>query len=336
MTTFHSPQRYAIASWIVTACLLVAALFLHLLPALLAGLLVYELVHAVAARLPLKRGSDGKLAAVGLLATLIVLLLVLAGIGLIAFFRGDAGNLPRLLQKLAEIIETAHQRLPESLVGFLPYDEGALRDAITEWLRSHAQVLRTAGGEAGRLLAHVLIGMVIGAIVSLHDARPRESDAPLTRELSERARRLGEAFRRIVFAQVRISALNTIFTWVYLEVALRLFGVHLPLSKTLVVVTFLAGMLPVVGNLVSNTMIVVVSLSVAPEVAIASLAYLVVIHKLEYFLNARIVGSRIHASAWELLVAMVLMEAAFGIAGLIAAPIYYAYLKDELAARGLV
>jgi len=71
------------------------------------------------------------------------------------------------------------------------------------------------------------------------------------------------------------------------------------------------------------------------EVAMASLAYLVVIHKLEYFLNARIVGTRIHAAAWELLVAMVLMEAAFGINGLIAAPIYYAYLKDELSARGL-
>jgi hypothetical protein len=30
------------------------------------------------------------------------------------------------------------------------------------------------------------------------------------------------------------------------------------------------------------------------------------------------------------------MEAAFGIAGVAAAPIYYAYLKDELAARGLI
>ncbi len=33
---------------------------------------------------------------------------------------------------------------------------------------------------------------------------------------------------------------------------------------------------------------------------------------------------------------MLLMEAVFGIAGLIAAPIYYAYLKDELTAKGWV
>jgi predicted PurR-regulated permease PerM len=61
-----------------------------------------------------------------------------------------------------------------------------------------------------------------------------------------------------------------------------------------------------------------------------------VIHKLEYFLNARIIGSRIRARAWELLMAMLVMEATFGLAGLIAAPIYYAYLKNELTAKELV
>ena len=72
------------------------------------------------------------------------------------------------------------------------------------------------------------------------------------------------------------------------------------------------------------------------EVASGSLAILVIVHKLEYFLNARIVGSQIRANAWELLLAMLLMESAFGLMGLVAAPIYYAYLKDELAARGQI
>jgi predicted PurR-regulated permease PerM len=83
-------------------------------------------------------------------------------------------------------------------------------------------------------------------------------------------------------------------------------------------------------------MIVIVSLAYSPNVAIASLTFLVVIHKLEYFLNAKIIGSRIQSRAWELLIAMLAMEAAFGIGGLVAAPIYYAYVKNELAERGLV
>ena len=68
----------------------------------------------------------------------------------------------------------------------------------------------------------------------------------------------------------------------------------------------------------------------------SSLGYLIVIHKLEYFLNARIVGGQIHARAWELLVAMLVMEAMFGISGLIAAPIVYAWVKDELRCRKLI
>jgi predicted PurR-regulated permease PerM len=39
---------------------------------------------------------------------------------------------------------------------------------------------------------------------------------------------------------------------------------------------------------------------------------------------------------WELLLAMLAMEAAFGVSGVIAAPIYYAFLKDELTSQGLV
>jgi len=178
--------------------------------------------------------------------------------------------------------------------------------------------------------------MVLGAMVALHEAVPIETNRPLARELVERVTKLGDAFRRVVFAQVRISLINTVLTGIYIALILPSLGVKLPFAKTLVAVTFITGLLPVVGNLISNVVIVVVSLSYSPTVAIGSLLFLIVIHKLEYFLNARIVGSRTECHAWELLLAMLAMEAAFGIAGVVAAPIYYAYLKDELSDRGLV
>ena len=326
--------RYSIAAWVIAAILLVLALQLHLLPALLAGLLVYELVHVIAARITARTG--GKIAAVGLLATLIVGLLVAMLFGIFEFVRGDAGGLPRLLIKLAEIVEDSRNKLPEWIVDVIPGDPEAMKAAAIEWLREHAAELRLVGGDIGRVLVHLLIGMVIGAMVSLNEARTSATPGPFAAALAERARRLGDAFRNVVFAQVRISALNTFFTAIYLLAVLPLAGVHLPYAKTLVAVTFIAGLLPVVGNLISNTVIVVVSLSRSLEAAGASLLFLVVIHKLEYFLNARIVGDRIRAKAWEILLAMLLMESAFGIAGLVAAPIYYAYLKDELAARKLI
>jgi predicted PurR-regulated permease PerM len=341
MATAHDhPTARAsdIAAWLLAGGALLLVLPLHLLPALLAGLLVYELVHLLAPRLKTVRirQGQGKLAAVALLALGVVLLLTLAVVGSVAFFRSEAGSLPTLLQKMADILESWRTVLPAGVVEQLPEDVDELKETAVAWLRAHAGALQHAGAEAGRTVAHVLIGLGVGALVALHDVQPPETLGPLARALQERAGRLGEAFRRVVFAQVRISAINTILTALYLVVVLPIAGVHLPLAKTMIAVTFFVGLFPVVGNLVSNTIIVILSLGVSLSVAVVSLVLLIVIHKLEYFLNAHLVGTQVHAHAWELLLAMLVMEAAFGIPGVIAAPIYYAYLKDELVSRKLV
>jgi predicted PurR-regulated permease PerM len=324
------------AAYVITGVVLVAVLELHLLAALFAGLLVYEVVHIIAPHLPAPKRGGEKQVAVALIATAVVIALVGAVFGFLAFLQSDAGSLPNLVQKLADTVAAARAKLPPWIVEYLPADADAVNAMTVGWLREHSAELRLVGGEVGRDLLHVVIGMIIGGMVSLREARDRTEGGPLTLALLERATRVGDAFRRVVFAQTRIAAINTAFTAIYLIVLLPLAGVHLPYAKTLIAVTFLAGLLPVIGNLLSNTVILVVSLSVSLDVAIASLVFLVVIHKLEYFLNAKIVGSRIHAAPWELLVAMLVMEAAFGVAGLAAAPVYYAYLKDELSSRGLI
>ncbi len=339
-TTQHQTTvlTYDIAAWILAGVALLLILLLHLLPALLAGLLVYELVHILAPRLRIVRihRTQGKLVAVAILALGIALLVTLAVVAIIAFFRSEAGNIPALLQHLADIVDKWRTVLPAEVVQYLPEDIDELRETLAPWLREHAGALQHAGAEVGRTVAHILIGLGIGALVALHDAQPPEALGPLARALQERASRLGEAFRCVVFAQVRISAVNTTLTGLYLVVALPIAGVHLPLAKAMIAVTFFVGLLPIIGNLISNMIIVILSLSVSLPVAVVSLVFLVVIHKLEYFLNAHIVGTQVHAHAWELLLAMLTLEAAFGIPGVIAAPIYYAYLKDELVSRKLV
>ena len=137
-------------------------------------------------------------------------------------------------------------------------------------------------------------------------------------------------FERVMGAQLTISGINTLLTAIFAA------AIGLKYFPLVVGLTFVCGLLPIVGNLISNSVIVGIAFTSSAKAAIAALIFLVVLHKLEYFLNARIVGSEIKARAWELLLAMLVMEAAFGMAGLIAAPIYYAYLKEELAARGLI
>ncbi len=330
------PDAVQITAWVLMAVALVLVLKLRLLGALLSGLLVFELVHMIAPVLQRRFfGRRSRMVAVALLATLIVGLVAAAIVGLLAFLKSE-GSLTGLVHKMAEILETARGVLPPWLVEYLPDTIDDLRTALSEWMHDHAGQVRLAGAETARVLVHVLIGMIIGAMLALHEAVDGVAQKPLANALSVRAARLGDAFRRVVFAQVRISLINTAFTAIYLLVALPLFGVKLPFVKTMIAITFVAGLLPVIGNLISNTVIVVISLAYSFGVAIASLVFLIVIHKLEYFLNAKIIGSRIQARAWELLIVMLAMEAAFGIIGVVAAPIYYAYIKAELADRGLV
>jgi predicted PurR-regulated permease PerM len=311
---------------------------LHLLTALLSGLLVYELIHILVPVLRIGKLSHrrAKFVAAAFLTALIVILLALSIWGALAFFRSETTSLSALLQKMAEIIEGVRDKLPGWLSEYLPESSDAIKTGTVHWLRQHASELQTAGKEMGAVSAHILVGLVIGAIISLEEATTSPSNCPLTGALVERVKRFSDAFHAIVFAQVRISLLNTIFAWLYLGVALPLCGIHLPLVKTMLAITFIVGLLPVIGNLISNTIIVVVSLSSSLFISMASLVFLVVVHKVEYFLNARIVGSKIHAHTWEILLAMLVMESACGIAGVIAAPVYYAYLKNELADRGLV
>src|SRR4051812_47956946 len=251
---------------------LLACLHLGLLGALLAGLLVHELVHAIAPRIAFATGgaSRARVMSVGLIGTLVIGALVAAGFGAFAIARSEGMSLAALLARMADILGSARATLPGWIVEYLPADADSLSRAIADWLRAHAKDLENAGRSMGIGLAHILIGMIIGAMICLREARKGGEQRTFLREGGERVRTLAHAFRGVVFAQVKISAVNTTLTGIYLAAVLPMLGVHLPLTKTMIAVTFFAGLLPIIGNIISNCVIVIVSLSVSFTAALGS------------------------------------------------------------------
>jgi predicted PurR-regulated permease PerM len=324
-------------AYVLTAIALGFVLALHLLPTLFAGLLVYALVTALAPAVQKHiPGVHAHWLMVALLAIFVVGVLALAIVAAIAFLNSKNGNPTLFFERLTPLMDQARTRLPMFIVDRLPDDSAEMRAAVMDWLADHTAELQVAGKQAVRVIAQLAIGIVLGAMLALHSAQERPHGKPLSVELSARAKHLVKAFQDVVFAQVRISALNTLLTGAFLLIVLPLSGVSLPLAKTLVALTFVVGLLPVIGNLISNAVIFVVALSNSMFVALAALTFLIIIHKLEYFFSARLLGARIQAFAWELLIAMLALETLFGIAGLIAAPVYYAYLKRELRQENLI
>lgn len=239
-----------------------------------------------------------------------------------------------LLDYVARTILELREKLPPDLAGALPAAAADVQHMVANYLRTQAGSLALAGRAWLTALLFAYVGLIVGGLAAV--ARPPALRLLLAAQMHRRITVFGQAFRQIVAAQFWIATFNTALTAVFLLFVLPFWDLYLPYTPALITLTFLAGLIPIVGNLLCNVVITLVGLSVSPLTAVACLIFLILIHKAEYVINAKVVGSRTHIAVWELLAVMFAAEALFGPAGLVAAPLFYAYLKKELQAAQLV
>ena len=219
----------------------------------------------------------------------------------------------------------------------LPFtDFDTLRDFMVETAKEQAQYLQNVAHVAGsttKLLLFTLIAIVAAASLFLkggldlyRDTHPIKNNlySIFSDEVTTRFRDFYRSFATVMGAQILISLINTVLT------AIFVLTVGLPNRALLIAVTFLCGLVPIVGNLVSNTIIVCVALTVSLKLGIAALVFLIVIHKLEYFLNSKIIGQWIRNPVWLTLIGLVIGERLMGIPGLVLAPVVLNYIRVEM------
>ena len=219
----------------------------------------------------------------------------------------------------------------------LPFtDFESLRAVVIDTLQQEAHYLRNVAHFAGSTTAALvfsIIGIVAaGSLFFKADLDPHRATHPVKNnlysiccdEVSTRFRDFYRSFATVMGAQITISLINTALTGLFVVT------VRMPHAPLLIAMTFLCGLVPIVGNLVSNAIIVFVALTVSLKLAIVALVFLVVIHKLEYFLNSKIIGDRIRNPVWLTLIALIIGERLMGIPGLILAPVVLNYLRVEM------
>jgi len=219
----------------------------------------------------------------------------------------------------------------------LPFtDFESLRQVVIDALGQEANYLRNVANfarSATAVLAFCILGIVAaGSLFIKTGLDPYRGTHRVKNNLysiccdkvSTRFRDFYRSFATVIGAQIMISFINTVLT------AIFLLAVRLPHTPLLIAVTFLCGLVPIVGNLVSNTIIVFVALTVSLKLALIALVFLIVIHKLEYFLNSKIIGDRIRNPVWLTLIALIIGERLMGIPGLILAPVVLNYLRVEM------
>ncbi|MDB5778098.1 MAG: hypothetical protein JWP79_2004 [Polaromonas sp.] len=321
-------------SFMLAALLCIGTLVYGLLPGLLAVCLGYLLAVLLTRQGRVKglRPSPPLAAAVVILLPLIGLAILLANAQGMAF--DVVGQYQALLHYLASTVLEIRQKLPADLAVHLPDEIIEAQLWLAGYLKSKALALTGFGTASLRGVLLAYVGLVVGALIKGTPSMP--TGAPLRLQVRERASHFIAAFRQIVVAQFWIATMNAMFTALFLLAVLPLFDIHMPYVGELVALTFLAGLIPIVGNLICNSVVTLVGVSVSPAVGLACLVFLILIHKTEYIINAKILGRQTNTAAWELLAVMFVGEAIFGLPGLVAAPLYYAYLKKELQVAGLV
>ncbi len=332
-----------ISSYALMGAALLLLLWQGLLPGLLFVCLGFSLTRWLARQLahiprdrqtgaPLPRWTQVMAATLVVVAPLALLLLGLS------HSRGYLSEAPQqyreLLNYVARTVLEFRLKLPPDMAVLLPEGTVEIQRTIANYLGAKAGALALAGRAWLGGVLHAYVGLLIGTLAAVRPVAGAQR--PLAQQLHLRISRFGEAFSQIVAAQFWIASFNTLLTAIFLLGVLPLTDLHLPYTPALITLTFVAGLIPIVGNLVCNVVITIVGLSVSPTAAAACLGFLVLIHKAEYVINAKVVGQRTHMGVWELLSVMFIAEAIFGAAGLVAAPLFYAYLKKELFAARLV
>ena len=339
----RAPSRGVIvASYLLMASALLLVMWQHLLPGLLCACLGFLLTRALSRALALldRRivDPDAHRWPATAAATIIILApLIWVGVARTQS-RGYLTDIPHQYKELLDYLGHTglelRETLPPALGAMLPQGAAEIQQTIATYLTAKAGALAMAGKAWLGGLLHAYMGLLIGALAAVRPRIPPR--APLTQALKQRVVLLGEAFRQIVTAQFWIALFNTTLTAIFLLFIMPSVGMALPYTPALILLTFVAGLIPIVGNLFCNLVLTIVGLSVSPVAAAACLGFLILIHKAEYVINAKVVGQRTHMAVWELLTVMFVAESVFGPAGLVAAPLFYAYLKKELEASKLV
>jgi predicted PurR-regulated permease PerM len=264
--------------------------------------------------------------------TLYLVSMIAVVVGLVYFSSLAYRTFPKMVDSaIPAIVELAQRNGIE-----LPFtDYASLKSAALNEAQEGFAVVGRYAGLASFQLVQVLVGLAIALSLFLGSGwttdrnpcvEPDNLYFSVTRELTARFNSLYDSFARVIGAQIIISAINTALTAIFLVMN------HYPYPGLLITFVFLCGLIPIVGNIISNSLIIAVGFTVSARAGLYALAFLVVVHKLEYFLNSKIIGSRIKCPMWLTLVGLILGEKLMGLPGMVLAPVVLHFIRVEASA----
>lgn len=327
-------------SYIFMGIAIMTAYVYKLMPTLISGVVIFIIINGIYNYISPKFHSKySKKITLSLVVILISALFIAMSFGLYYAIKISNENIKELGEQVFTVLQEFKVYVPASFTHYIPTDITVFNEKVLELTKANSSSLLLVTSNSIKAFLLVILGIILGAVTAssfLNYSQEKTSNSLLVNSLLMRIKLFGESTKRVVFAQIKISLINTVLSSIYFLIILPLFATKLPHTNVLILLTFILGLIPIIGNIISNTIVMIIGLSVSFKLALFSLVYMIFIHKLEYYINARIVGKEIKTNIWEILIVMVLMETLFGIVGLATSTIIYGYIKEELKLSNLI
>ncbi len=256
-------------------------------------------------------------------ALLAVLLLALLALSVAGFL--SAGRVTRLAAEVRETLPLRMAAIREHpwylmLQQYLPDSEDLARSA-----EHYAADVAKSAAAVGRVLLSAVIGLILAVVYFLDAERLRAFRRALPAgslfgTLVRWSDHLAESVILTVQLQLIVAACNAVLT---LPVLLLLGVTHVP---ALMVLIFASGLIPVVGNLISGAVLIVLAFQVKGWFGVGLFVGLTfILHKVEsYYLNPRLTARHVALPGFVLILSLIAWEHLLGFAGLfVSFPVLY-------------
>lgn len=226
--------------------------------------------------------------------------------------------------RLVELVKETRETLPERIAAvrenplFLQL-QPHLPDTeqLVESAQHYATNVAKSAAELGHLVIYAIIGLVLAIVYFLDEERLRAFRGSLAPDslfgtLTRWGEHVAEAVSLTVQLQFIVAAFNALLT---LPVLLIIGVPHVPMLMLLI---FVSGLIPVVGNLISGAVLSLVAYQTKGFLGVGLFIGLTfVLHKIEsYFLNPRLAARHVPLPGFVLILSLIAWEHLLGFVGL--------------------
>lgn len=248
------------------------------------------------------------------------------------------GVLPTFIKELPQYINKFYDTFNTEANIFirqfnLPYDIVSLKVKMFAWLKSNIPQTLSYIQKVSMNVFLLILALIINFVMHYNSIKNNQKKSYndntllsyLLKFTNDKILSFYNHFKTVMSAQLIISLINTVLTVGILLI------LQIPHKITLLVLVFICGLLPVIGNVISNTIICSAAFIWAGMwQVVAALIFLVSIHKLEYLLNSKIIGHFTSMPIYITLVSLMIGEMLFHISGMIIAIPTVLFIREEL------